>query len=84
MSPGDAKPQRATAFQLSFRVEVAPVGDAEPRMSRQGWDQMEEEDDRLRYSRRPEAFTRICQGVAAADTVGWPVNVPAGLFDGDG
>jgi hypothetical protein len=40
---------------------------------------MEEKDDRLRCSRRPEAMTRIREGVAAAGATGWPVNVPDGL-----
>jgi len=26
---------------------------------------------------------RIGEGVAAADTAGWPVNVPAGLFEAE-
>jgi hypothetical protein len=42
-------------------------------------EKMEQKDNRLRCSRRPEALARIREGVAAADAVGWPVNVPDGL-----
>jgi len=42
-------------------------------------EKMEQKDNRLRCSRRPEALTRIGEGVTAARPGGWPVNVSDGF-----
>jgi hypothetical protein len=39
-----------------------------------------EEDDRLRFSRRPAAFTRIGEGAADADAAGWPADIRGGIW----